>query len=287
VWPAAAVLLVIVQAATYAVTGSSLWQSSSSFLPTTPGVKALQKTVGSDLVGFGTSGCSLGIPKLGLAQETNLMYSVHEGGIYDPIIPTSYFAAWQTATGRSGGIPAFASFCPAVASAAVARRFGISYILTAHGTAGPAGGIFVRTMGSGSVAEDLYGIPGAAPATLTPAPPTGALPPPNAIGIPVNVTHPDPSTWRLVTSTATSSVVRLHLTDVPGWQATIDGKPLALQSFSDVMLQARVPAGHHTIVVTYWPKYFTIGIVLAVLAVLALVIALVLARVRPRPGPVQ
>jgi hypothetical protein len=38
--------------------------------------------------------------------------------------------------------------------------------------------------------EDLYRIPGAAPATLTPMPPTGALPPANAVGTPLGVTHP-------------------------------------------------------------------------------------------------
>jgi hypothetical protein len=215
---------------------------------------------------------------LGLPQETNVAYAVHEVGIYDPIIPRLYFTSWQVDTGVSGGVPAFAAFCPTVNSASIARRFGIDFVLTAHGAGGPSGGVFVRRVGSGASADDLYKIPGAAAATLTSAPLDGALPSPNAVGIPLAVSSPNPSTWKLTTSDHGSSVLRLHLTNVPGWRATIDGKPLHLESFSGIMLQARIPPGHHTIVVTYWPKAFTVGLVLAVLAVLALGAALIINR---------
>ncbi len=274
----AVVGLLGIQTAALVVTGSSLWQSSSTFLPTTPGATALQKAVGAGTIGLGPSGCSFGIPALGLPQETNVAYAVHEVGIYDPIIPRLYFTSWQAATGASGGVPAFAAFCPTVNSASVARRFGIDFVLTAHGAGGPSGGVFVRTVGSGASADDLYKIPGAAAATLTSAPLYGALPSPNAVGIPLAVSSPNPSTWKLTTSDDGSSELRLHLTDVPGWRATIDGKPLDLESFSGIMLQARIPPGHHTIVVTYWPRAFTVGLVLAVLAVLALGAALIISR---------
>jgi len=46
----------------------------------------------------------------------------------------------------------------------------------------------------------------------------------------------------------------------PAWPSTtlerrtsIDGHPLRLLPYAGVMLQARVPPGRHTIVLTYWP----------------------------------
>ena len=288
---AAVAVLLGVQTVTFVVTGSSLWQSSSTFLPTNENVVELQRTVGVDLLGFGASGCSLGSPLLGspvvaLPLETNVAYSVHEAGVYDPIIPPTYFSAWKSATGRAGGIPALASFCPTVTTAAEARRFGIRYVLVGSGVAGPAGAVLVKTLGSGAAVEDLYRIPGAAEATITSVSSTGALPSPNALGTPVHVTNPNPSTWDVTTSANASSVLRLHLTDVPGWRATIDGKPLELERFSGVMLQARIPAGRHTIVLTYWPKTFTLGLILAAIATVALALAVIIEPLKRARSPV-
>lgn len=108
----AVAVLFVVQTVTLAVVGSSLWQSSSVFLPTNQAVSALRQSVGNRLVGLGPGGCSFGSQVLSLPQETNIAYGIHEVGVYDPIIPQSYYAAWRTATGQPGGIPALASFCP-------------------------------------------------------------------------------------------------------------------------------------------------------------------------------
>jgi uncharacterized membrane protein YfhO len=98
----------------------------------------------------------------------------------------------------------------------------------------------------------------------------------------VNVREPNPATWELSTNSTRAEVLRLHLTGVPGWHATIDGRPLALEAYSGVMLQARVPPGHHVIRVSYWPDAFTAGLVVAALAVVTLVVASILARRRGR-----
>ena len=76
----------------------------------------------------------------------------------------------------------------------------------------------------------------------------------------------------MTTNSDVSSVLRLRLTDVPGWHATIDGRPLALDRFSGIMLQARIPAGRHTIELHYWPETFSLGIALALCAVAGLVL---------------
>lgn len=74
----------------------------------------------------------------------------------------------------------------------------------------------------------------------------------------------------------------MHLTNVPGWHATIDGRPLTLKQYSLIMLQAEIPPGRHVIELNYWPSSFTEGIVLAVLAAVGLIVAGVVGIVRSR-----
>ncbi len=77
----------------------------------------------------------------------------------------------------------------------------------------------------------------------------------------------------MTTESKTPQVLRLHLTNVPGWHATIDGRPLPLKQYSLIMFQARIPPGRHVIELNYWPSTFTEGIVLAVLAAVGLLVA--------------
>ena len=81
---------------------------------------------------------------------------------------------------------------------------------------------------------------------------------------------------------ATPQVLRLRLTDVPGWHASLDGKPLALQDFAGTMLQARIPPGRHTIELSYWPATFTLGIAIGACSLAGLLVALVVNAVRRR-----
>lgn len=138
--------------------------------------------------------------------------------------------------------------------------------------------------------EALYRVPGAALATVTPVT-TGAKPPGSvARGTPVAVTHPDPASWRLVTRARQQQVLRLALTDVPGWHTSIDGRPLRLEPYSTVMLQARIPPGDHTVELHYWPGSFTLGIVLAACSLVMLALGLLVGsrhagRRTPLPDP--
>jgi hypothetical protein len=120
--------------------------------------------------------------------------------------------------------------------------------------------------------EDLYRIPGASRATLVPVPVPvpGVAPADDARGTPVGVTHPDPASWSMVTDSSGPQVLRLRLTDVPGWHATIDGRAVPLERFAGVMLQVDVPGGRHRVELHYWPATFTAGIVLAAGAAVAL-----------------
>ena len=77
----------------------------------------------------------------------------------------------------------------------------------------------------------------------------------------------------------------MRLTDVPGWKATIDGQPLALEQYSGVMLQAVIPAGRHRVQLSYWPSTFTLGLLLAAISAIGLIVALVIDHTRRRRDP--
>ncbi len=262
---AAALVLVASGTASLLAVGAPELSSGPSFVPSTPAVRSLARVVGTSTVGFGPGGCAFGAATVGVPAEANVLYGIHEVALYDPIVPEAYFTAWREATGQAGGVPAFASFCPAVTTLAEARRFGIGYVLEAPGVPGPRGGAYVGTFAG----EGLYRVPGAGAAVLVAAPGHGQ-PAAGASGHPVPVSMPNPSTWRVVTDAPGPTVLRLHLTDVPGWRATVDGAPLTLRRWSGLMLEARLPPGRHVVVVTYWPRRFSLGLVAAALAVAGL-----------------
>ena len=183
------------------------------------------------------------------------------------MIPSAYYSSWRSREQRRRRVflttrsTAPASTQPSWPGSTASRS-----CWSEPGTPGPQGGVFDKTVGD----EDLYRIPDAGAATLTPLAAGGRLPADDAPGTPVTVTHPNPSSWKLASDADSPQVLRLRLTDVPGWHASIDGRPVPLRTFAGVMLQVEVPAGRHTIELYYWPATFTIGLVLAGCAVVGL-----------------
>ena len=102
--------------------------------------------------------------------------------------------------GSRPDIPRTSRYCPAVTSVAMARRYGVSFVLEFHGAPGPKGAIYVEKIGN----EDLYRIPHAAEAMLVPAPKSGHLPPDDAVGSPVAVASSEPGHWKVVVDPATT-----------------------------------------------------------------------------------
>jgi hypothetical protein len=257
--------------------GAPLWSSSSTYFTPTTAVTALQSDVGSSLVGFGTS---LGYSCLGLGiqPDANIGFGIHELAVYDPMVPKKYFSSYAALTGRSAGNETANEYCPAITELSEARLYGVAFILEPADGSAPTGSTFVARLGS----EDLYHVPGSYAATLTPLGADGRLPTNDEVGRPVAVTHVDPSNWHVDSDAASPQVLRLRLTDAPGWHASIDGRPLALESYAGMMLQARVPAGRHSIDVDYWPTTFTLGIVIAICSLVGLMVALVIDGIRRR-----
>ena len=254
-----------------------------------PAVAALHRAVGSSLVGLGRGTCFVP-PGLGILPNVNTLLDVQQMAVYDPVLPRAYFSSWRSATGQSGGARQLSTFCPEVATADTARRFGIGFVLTAHGAPGPVGGATSRPWAMDRRQKTCEDSPGAAAAMLTPARSSAASLPTTTGGRTVPVSHPTPATWSMTTEAPSAQVLRLHLTDVPGWRATIDGKPLPLMPFSGIMLQAHIPPGRHLVIVRYWPRSFTEGIVLAVASLIALVCAELVSHLRKRRSrgtPVQ
>jgi hypothetical protein len=261
----AGVALLVCETAFLLTAGAPLWTSTSTPFASTPSMVALKSAVGSSVVGLGGTVCFLP-PGLGVPENAEQAYGVQELALYDPMIPSAYYSSWRAVSRESPGLVDDSVYCPGVKTAEIARLYGVSFVVEPTGTPGPRGGVFDRAVGD----EDLYRIPNAAVATLTPLAGGGRLPADDAPGTPVTVTHPDPASWKLHTDADSPQVLRLRLTGVPGWHASIDGRPVPLEHFAGLMLQVEVPAGHHTIELYYWPATFTIGLVLAGCAVLGL-----------------
>ena len=286
-WWAAATLLAC-ETVFLVAAGAPLWSSSPDYLPPTAAETALRAAVGSSLVGLGTSTCFTP-DQMGIVPNVNVALGVQEFAVYDPLLPHAYDSTWLAQTGQEAllrpttAIVPFSVFCPAVTSVALAQRFGIGFVLEpARLRPSPVGFVLVERIDG----ENLYRVPGAAPAVLVPSAHDGTLPGIDAPGTPVAVDNPDPATWRLVTRSAGPAVLRLHLTDVPGWDASIDGKPLSLQRYSGVMLQAWVPPGRHIVELHYRPEAFSVGIAVAGVAVIGLVGGPLAVRARRRLRPI-
>jgi hypothetical protein len=89
---------------------------------------------------------------------------------------------------------------------------------------------------------------------------------------------------RIVVRTSAEQPALLVQTDsyYPGWQATIDGVPAALLRADLLFRGVAVPAGEHTVELTYRPKKVLAALWIAPLALLSLLGLCVFQRPEPR-----
>lgn len=275
---AAVVAVVVLESAFLVTAGRSVWTSTADGTPPNATARHLAQVVGSTVVGLGVPLCLPTPSMLGISPNANILYGVRQFAVYDPMVPKRLYTHWLATTGQAPGYPEYSHFCPGVTSAALARHYGVSYVLEPEGTRGPSGMRLVATIAG----EDLYRVPGVHEATMLPVGPGGRLPGDADPETPVAVSHPDPATWHLATRSSTTEVVRLRLTDIPGWHASIDGRPLRLLGWDSVMFQVVVPPGAHRVAVWYQPESFDIGLVMAALGLAAAAVGLAWVPVRRR-----
>jgi hypothetical protein len=89
---------------------------------------------------------------------------------------------------------------------------------------------------------------------------------------------------RVVVRTRGASDAVLVLTDafLPGWEATLDGAPVAVLRANTAVRAVVVPAGEHRVEMRYRPRSLPVGAALACIGAAALVAALAAARRRRR-----
>ena len=270
---AAVALLFGAEAAFLVFSGVGINSYSKSFFPVTPAIARLEAVVGSGLVGVdtGTPTQSRKMAHAGFYPEANLGYGLSEFAAYDPVIPQAYFL-------RTGGPPVVE---PDIDSAALARKYGIQWILqpTRLYLPPPADTRYVGSFAG----EHLYAVPGVARFSLVADVGSGAS------GVVSFVKHPVTSSWTFTIDASTPSQLIMRVSGFPGWHVTIDGRARPLSLYKGVMLKAPVPAGRYVVHLWYMPKRLVIGTWLALAALAALLawVAWPLVRRRSRPELVR
>lgn len=238
---------------------------SPEVYPSTPAVAQLQQLVGSSLVGLdggNTSNVRL-FSHIGFYPNVNIGYHIRLFAIHDPLIPKAYFSSWpiQAAAPQRFGV---GLFTPDVNTASIARRYGISYVLVAPGLAAPQGMVYVTTIAG----ERLYHVPGSEQFSVVSSSFDGRR---GTVG---HVTDNGNGRYSFAVDVANRERTQqliARVTNLPGWHISIDGHPAAIHSYLDVMMSVSITPGHHRIVIWYWPKRLSDGLMLAVVAVLLFV----------------
>ncbi|MGH9043647.1 MAG: YfhO family protein [Acidimicrobiales bacterium] len=113
------------------------------------------------------------------------------------------------------------------------------------------------------------------------APLSGALGPAH-LGGRISVSSTSATARRLAVISASSGWLVIRQSWAPGWQATLDGKEVAIRR-ADVAFQAvRVPAGRSTVVLTYHAPYLETGEILSLCALGAIALGVLVVLVGPR-----
>jgi hypothetical protein len=171
-------------------------------------------------------------------------------------------------------------FVPSIDDVALARRYGVQYVLIQPTRPVPAGMQLVTTI------EDPAGVP----VKVAHVPDSGRFSfaptwesPRAAV---LSVRHPSDVTYRLHVRTAVTARLIIRITDVPGWHASADGHPLRLTRSDGALLSTLVPGGATELVLTYQPGLLDLGWVLALAALIVLagvvVVSVLIRARRPR-----
>ncbi|MCL4434806.1 MAG: YfhO family protein [Actinobacteria bacterium] len=258
---------------------------SHRFFPSDPTVQTLKAIVGDHLMGDGPpppGDVSQRTPispsrTNAFSPETNMPYGIALFGAYDPMLQAEYISSWNAAAMPRTPVPLppGGTFMPSFPNAALARLYGVRYLLTVRDSQGkteaPSGADRVLA----EPGFTLYEVPGAHRFTLVE---------PDLNDVVYNAEQ-DSSIYGRVTSwkwTSDNHLVVMaasnrrsellaRITDVPGWHASVNGHAVPVERAAGTMLAIPLPAGKDTVDLTYWPAALTAGIIAAILAIMVIV----------------
>ena len=254
---------------------------SHRFYPTTNSITTLQAIVSGHLVGDGPLhawyiGPTKSSPLDAFTPETNIPYGVDYFGAYDPMLQKSYLLSWRNVALQLAPLNGMGWFVPSFATAQLARVYGVRYLISivnAHGKV-------IVSPGTTSVFEEPgYSI------DMVPNSHRFTLVNPSSILHSAEIGSDQfgrVQSWHWTSNNRLTiyidarheALLLARITSVPGWHATINGKPAKLSVALDTMLSLNVPAGKSIVRLTYWPSGLTYGIILAGVALLILVVLL-------------
>ncbi len=230
--------------------------------PETQATEQLAAQVGSSLVGIegGNAGNIRQWVGVGYYPNINTAYGIDELGLHDPTISAAYFASWPVHGVDPGG--ALNLFVPDVDTVALARAYGVGYVLGAPSIPAPAGAVPVGTIAGG---------------VLSRVPDSGRFTMDQGASQPLRFTHPDDVTYTVAVS-GRSGPMLAKITDSPGWTASADGRALRVTAAAGatsapIFLTVDVPRGTAEVTFTYRPPHFGVAIGLGVATVAAYVAA--------------
>ncbi|MCL5048553.1 MAG: YfhO family protein [Firmicutes bacterium] len=250
--------LVIGQFAELFTAGVGIPTYSKSFYPATPAELSLEKIVKNQLVGLDTGNPAImqRSARVGFYPEANIGYGIRLFAIHDPLLPSAYYTSWPGPAAKPNGGPGL--FEPDVDSAALARRYGIGYILAIPGVAQPPGTNRVTTLDG----ETLYRVPRSSQFMLTGA----------NLGKIISATYPSNGTFLIKVVVKKPVRLILHVADEPGWQLSANNRTIPLVPQDKINMSALIPPGHYTLSLTYAPSGLMKGMLLAILAIIIFII---------------
>lgn len=89
---------------------------------------------------------------------------------------------------------------------------------------------------------------------------------------PATVTHFAPETVTIDMQSDHNAVLSVAMVDYPGWQATLNGEPVAIRRAYGGLMALEVPAGTHTVQLHYNPLSYRIGAILSLITWLGVVV---------------
>jgi hypothetical protein len=277
-----AIALIAIQSAFLVFAGNGINSYAQVAYPVTSAVASLRQIVGSNLLGLdsGNVDCRSVSPSRhgrcgvrdwednGFYPEINVVYGVKELALYDPTIPQSYFDAWPVldAAQVSKKVDLFA---PDIDTVALARYYGVRYVLALPGEPPPHGMRQVARIAG----QSLYSVPGSSQFSF------------NATAMDATVlasSQPSDNRYVITVRVRRPEVLVSRITAVTGWHAVANGRGLPVRGSNGDFLSIEVPAGTTSISLYYWPRSFSVGLLLAATTLAGFIVWTITAVIRRR-----